>query len=245
MIECIIPNWCVPSQVRSYTTTRQGGCSQSPYTSFNLADHVGDDPNAVIANRATLKQTLQLPTEPIWLTQVHGIETVSAMADCRGCTADASYTRQPNQVCVVLTADCLPVLFCDRKGTQVAATHAGWRGLAAGILEATVQRFSVSPPDILVWLGPAISVQAFEVGEEVREVFIKNSAQAVSAFKFQRTGHWLADLYLLAKQRLHDCGVTEIYGGDFCTYMDATRFFSYRRDKVTGRIASLIWLKDM
>lgn len=242
MVEFIIPNWQAPPQVRAYTTTRQGGCSQFPYASFNLADHVGDDSNAVATNRATLKQLLQLPTEPLWLTQVHGIEAVIAEENGYHCAADASYTHQPHRICVILTADCLPILFCDRKGTQVAAAHAGWRGLAGGILEATVQRFDAKPQDILAWLGPAISAQAFEVGDEVRESFLNHSLQAEPAFHFHRPGHWLADLYLLAKQRLNACGIKEISGGDFCTYTDATRFYSYRRDKITGRMASLIWL---
>ncbi|RKZ52704.1 MAG: peptidoglycan editing factor PgeF [Candidatus Parabeggiatoa sp. nov. 3] len=238
----VIPNWPAPSVVKAYTTTREGGYSQPPFEGFNLADHVGDDPDAVAANRAALVETLELPSEPVWLKQVHGIQTVSANAQHRDCMADAVYATELEQVCVVMTADCLPVLFCDRAGTRVAAAHAGWRGLASGVLETTLQTLDLPAQDILVWLGPAIGPDAFEVGDEVREAFIDFLPEAAEAFKSNREGHWLADLYLLARQRLAHEGVTAVYGGDFCTYSDAKRFYSYRRDKVTGRMASLIWL---
>jgi len=241
MLKFITPTWPAPLQVKAYTTTRQGGYSHPPYDGFNLAEHVGDDAKAIAANRSTLIQTLKMPTKPIWLKQVHGNQIVTANTDHSRCAADASFSTQPGHVCVVLTADCLPVLFCDRAGTRVAAAHAGWRGLANGILETTLQHLNVSPQDILVWLGPAIGPQTFEVGDEVREAFMDFLPSAKEAFKTSREGHWLADLYLLARQRLAHQGVTAVYGGDFCTYTDTERFYSYRRDKVTGRMASLIW----
>jgi hypothetical protein len=206
-----------------------------------LADHVGDEAGAVAANRAALIKTLKLPSEPVWLKQVHGIQTLIANHENTNNVADAAYTTECGQVCVVLTADCLPVLFCDRAGEKVAAAHAGWRGLAGGVLEATLRHLDVPASDILVWLGPAIGPNAFEVGDEVREAFLDFSAQAASAFKPSRDGHWLADLYLLARQRLAQQGVMAVYGGDFCTYRDVERFYSYRRDKITGRLATLIY----
>ena len=243
MFEWITPNWPAPPSVKAYTTTRYGGYSSAPFHGFNLADHVGDDPEAVAANRTLLLQTLNLPSEPLWLKQVHGIETIAAHSHRTNCMADATYTTQREQVCVVLTADCLPVFFCDRAGTCVAVAHAGWRGLAGGILEATVQCFKVPAQDILVWLGPAIGPQAFEVGAEVRDTFIDFLPLAIEAFQpGYDENHWLADLYQLARQRLVQQGVTEIYGGNCCTYTDAERFYSYRREKVTGRMANLIWL---
>ncbi len=243
MIETIIPNWLAPSGVKAYTTTRQGGASVGPYTSLNLADHVDDDLQTVLANRQTLRQALNLPNEPCWLKQVHSINVVSSHSTTN-CSADAVYTNQINQVCAVMTADCLPVLFCNRQATWVAAAHAGWRGLANGILENTIQAANIPPGDILAWLGPAIGPTAFEVGNDVRDAFIQTLPQAGEAFKSSKNGHWLANLYLLAKQRLQKQGVMEISGGDFCTYTDEQRFYSYRRDKVTGRMASLIWLSQ-
>jgi YfiH family protein len=242
MLKFIRPNWPAPAHVRTYSTTRIGGHSKPPYHELNLADHVGEE-TAVAANRALLVQCLNLPSVPVWLKQVHGIHVVTATPDHINCAADASIATKPGQVCVVLTADCLPVLFCDRAGRCVAAAHAGWRGLAGGILEATLQRFSVPTQDILVWLGPAIGPQVFEVGKEVRAAFVDYLPQAEEAFTPTRDGHWLADLYLLARQRLAHQGVTAVFGGDFCTYTDIKRFYSYRRDKVTGRMASLIYLE--
>jgi YfiH family protein len=241
MLKLITPNWPAPSKVKAYTTTRQGGHSQAPYDSLNLGDHVDDDPKAVAANRATLRELL--PSEPVWLKQVHSTKIVTANSS--NCTADAVMTTELDKVCVILTADCLPVLFCDTAGTTVAAVHAGWRGLAGGILEATLQRLNQTPEKLLVWLGPAIGPQAFEVREEVREVFCDYLPQANKAFKAngEKQGHWLADLYLLARQRLAHQGATQVFGGEFCTYTDAERFYSYRRNKITGRMASLIWLK--
>ena len=241
MLKFITPNWPAPPQVRAYTTTRYGGCSAPPFDGFNLADHVGDEAGAVAANRTALIKTLKLPSEPVWLKQVHGIQTLSANHNNTNCVADAALATEYGQVCVVLTADCLPVLFCDRAGEKVAAAHAGWRGLAGGVLEATVQHLDVPASDILVWLGPAIGPYAFEVGDEVREAFLDFSPQAASAFKPSRDGHWLADLYLLARQRLAQQGIMAVYGGGFCTYTEIERFYSYRRDKITGRLATLIY----
>lgn len=243
MLEFITPNWSAPATVRAYTTTRHGGFSQIPYHGFNLAEHVGDDPDVVVKNRALLRTVLNLPSEPIWLQQVHGIHTVTARLENLNSCADAIFTTEINQVCVVMTADCLPVLFCDKAGTRVAAAHAGWRGLAGGVLDATVRALAVPPQEILAWLGPAIGAQAFEVGEEVRETFIAQLPQADQAFQSTRPHRWLADLYLLARQRLQHLGIEEISGGTHCTYSDKERFYSYRRDKITGRMATLIWLE--
>jgi hypothetical protein len=240
----ITPNWSAAKSVKAYVTTRLGGFSQTPFTSFNLATHVGDDVDAVIQNRALLAAQLQLPQEPHWLQQVHGIEVVAAEKVTRNYCADAIYTQQINKVCVVMTADCLPVFFCNQQATKVAVAHAGWRGLANGILESTLQQLDEKPDNILVWLGPAISQAAFEVGDEVRQAFSDYLPQAEQAFKPSRPSHWYADLYLLAKQRLQVQGIQHIFGGDFCTYSDSERFFSYRRDQQTGRMASLIWLQE-
>ena len=237
------PDWPAPQKVQVASTIRLGGVSAPPYDSLNLATHVGDDPQAVAANRTILQEQLQLPTEPVWLDQVHGAGVVSldgALTDIP--KADASVTQIGGVVCVVQTADCLPVLFCSRQGTRVAAAHAGWRGLAAGVLEATVARLDTPAEDILAWLGPAIGPRAFEVGEEVHEAFVAVDPEQAQAFVETRPGHWRADLYQLARRRLHQAGVTAVYGGSCCTYEDAERFYSYRRDGVTGRMASLIWL---
>jgi len=242
MPDMIIPNWQVPNNVKAYTTTRKGGVSIAPYDSFNLADHVDDNPEHVKINRQLLKTNLHLPNEPIWLKQVHSTTSVIANQENTGQCADAVYSYEKNTVCVVMTADCLPVLLTNQQGNMVAAIHAGWRGLAGGILETTLQQLNVISEDVIVWLGPAISGKAFEVGDEVRTAFIDFLPQAEHAFIPTRAGHWLADLYLLAKQRLNQQGITQIYGGEFCTYTDESRFYSYRRDKQTGRMASLIWL---
>lgn len=236
----LTPDWPAPERVQACVTTRDGGVSAAPFQSFNLARHVGDDPLAVDANRARLQQ--QLGCHPTWLTQVHGVEVVMANPDALH-EADASWTAQPGIAACVMTADCLPVLFCDRAGTRVAAAHAGWRGLANGVLEATLDALAVPPGEVLVWLGPAIGPQAFEVGPEVREAFVAQHAQAASAFMPSgRAGHFLADLYQLARVRLAVRGVEAVYGGGECTFSDP-RFYSYRRGAETGRFASLIWLR--
>jgi YfiH family protein len=240
MADLLVPDWPAPSRVRSVQTLRGGGCSLAPWDSFNLGDHVGDDPGDVAANRATLCACL--PAEPLWLEQVHGITVVDAGENPIIKEADAAFTRDPETVCAVMTADCLPVLFCDRAGTVVAAAHAGWRGLASGVLEATVARMKVPAGDLLVWLGPAIGPMSFEVGDEVRAIFVGSAPSAVFAFKPQSPGKWLADIYQLARQRLEAIGVVSIFGGDRCTLRETEHFFSFRRDGVTGRMATLIWI---
>ena len=206
---------------------------------MNLADHVGDSLQAVSENRSRLAGALALPSEPRWLRQVHGV----TVADSRDNCADACVSAVPGEVCVVMTADCLPVLFCNRAGTRVAAAHAGWRGLLGGVLEATIARFDDRPGDLIAWLGPAIGPGAFEVGVEVRDGFMQAVAGAGACFRAHRPRHWLADLYGLARLRLDAAGIRTVTGGDWCTFSDAGRFFSYRRDGVTGRMASLIWLQ--
>jgi len=240
-IDGLEPDWPAPSTVRAFSTLRQGGVSQGPWASLNLAQHVGDDPAAVDENRRRLGAALGLPATPGWLQQVHGTRVLDAGAADR--CGDASTTDQSGQVCVVMTADCLPVLFCNRAGTRVAAAHAGWRGLLSGVLEATIARFDDRPDDLLVWLGPAIGPGAFEVGEEVRSAYLTDDAAAERHFRAARPGHWWADLYGLARGRLHRAAVTAVSGGEHCTYSDPARFFSYRREAITGRMATLIWLQ--
>jgi len=238
----ITPDWPAPANVRAVQTTRQGGVSSPPYDSLNLGGHVGDAPLQVARNRMLLNTIL--PSEPVWLEQVHGIAV--ADADMAGCapSADACIARHGSSVCVVMTADCLPVLLCDRQGTVVGAVHAGWKGLAAGVIEATVQAMGVPAQNLMAWLGPAISQSAFEVGEEVRAEFISLHPQAVAAFIPGNTsGKFMADIYALARLRLNALGITDIYGGDRCTYSEQEQFFSYRRDGVTGRMGSFIWLE--
>ena len=238
---CIIPDWPAPKNVRSLQTTRLGGVSVAPYASFNLGDHMGDAPQAVARNRQLLASLM--PSEPVWLQQVHG--TVVADADSAGCLtqADAAVARHRGSVCVVMTADCLPVLLCDEAGSVVGAAHAGWKGLAAGVIEATLQAMDIAPHKLLAWLGPAISQHAFEVGDDVREAFVAQHAQASEAFIPGVNGKWMADIYLLARQRLHALGISRVYGGEHCTYSDPAHFFSYRRDGVTGRMGTFIWLE--
>ncbi|MBI3187660.1 MAG: peptidoglycan editing factor PgeF [Gammaproteobacteria bacterium] len=241
MPEFLVANWPAPANVRAGVTTRQGGVSVAPYDGFNLATHVGDNPAAVAQNRALLRTTLKLPAEPVWLEQVHGVAVVNAATTKIFC-ADASYASEKNIVCTVMTADCLPVLICNRAGTKVAAAHAGWRGLHAGVIEASISVLQETPDNILIWLGPAIGPQAFEVGDEVRTAFVNDLPQTAAAFKATSPGHWLADIYQLARLRLARIGVNNVYGGDLCTYTDQQRFYSYRRDGKTGRMASLIWI---
>ena len=237
----IVPDWPAPAGVRALSTTRAGGVSVAPYDSLNLGTHVGDDAENVTANRAQVRRIV--PSEPAWLNQVHGTVVVDAASVAGVPDADASVSRTPGAVCVVMTADCLPVLLCDRAGTVVGAAHAGWRGLHGGVIEATVAAMQVAPADVIAWLGPAIGPTAFEVGDEVRAAFVAVDAIADAAFKpAGQPGKWLADIYLLARQRLAALGVTAVYGGDCCTVSESRRFFSYRRDGVTGRMASLVWL---
>jgi hypothetical protein len=239
-VSLIVPEWPAPARVKCLMTTRAGGVSQAPWGSLNLGDHVGDDPAHVAANRARLCR--QLPAEPGWLRQVHSARVVELGRESNR-EADAALTRQSKQVCAILTADCLPVLLCDRAGSVVAAAHAGWRGLADGVLEATVAAMRVPPGEVLAWMGAAIGPQAFEVGDEVRQAFVAQHAEASVAFVPQpMPGKWLADIYQLARIRLKHAGVQAIYGGGRCTFNEADSFYSYRRDGVTGRMAALIWL---
>jgi YfiH family protein len=235
----LVPDWPAPAQVKACVTTNADGVSLAPFSGFNLGEHVEDDPSAVSSNRQRLHEAIGCA--PAWLRQVHGVQVVPADAS-RVQEADASFATGRGVACAVLTADCLPVLFCDRAGTTVAAAHAGWRGLAGGVLEATVQAMALPPEQLLAWLGPAIGPAAFEVGAEVREAFVAVHPQAASAFVPSRNaGRFMADIYALARIRLAACGVTAVYGGGFCTVTD-TRFYSYRRAARTGRFASLVWL---
>lgn len=237
------PDWNAPIAVRALSTTRHGGVSTGPYRSLNLADHVGDDALAVAENRSRLRESAGLPSEPVWLNQVHGtdVRTLDSASAARP-DADAAVAFRAGVVCAVLTADCLPVLLCDDSGSVVGAAHAGWRGLAAGVIEATVARMERPAERLLAWLGPGIGPEHFEVGAEVRSAFCDRSRDAVDAFRPSPSGRWLADLPLLATQRLQALGVRQISGGNRCTYAEMENFFSFRRDRTTGRIASLIWL---
>ncbi|CUB03081.1 peptidoglycan editing factor PgeF [Marinomonas fungiae] len=241
--QLIIPNWPAPVHVKAFVSTRLGGVSNAPYQGLNLGAHVGDQAKHVEANRNELKHLVGFSGDVQWLNQVHSSIAIELPTDQQDRTADACYTKQTNTVCAVLTADCLPAIFTDKNGTQVAAAHAGWRGLCDGVLEETLKTFP-NPAEVLVWLGPAIGPDAFEVGPEVREAFIAVDAQAQQAFKpSHNEGKWLGNLYQLARQRLAALGCGQIYGGDFCTYADQERFYSYRRDGVTGRMATLIWIE--
>lgn len=241
----LLPDWPAPPTVRAVTTTRHGGVSTGPYASFNLGDHVGDVPVQVAANRTRLRQTLGLSLEPAWLEQVHGTKVVAAERVVAPLVADAAYARTPGRACVVMTADCLPVLFCDRMGRRIAAAHAGWRGLVDGVLTATLAHLDCPVGEVLAWLGPAIGPQAFEVGPEVRQAFLTQDSAADHCFQLSPAGRWLADLYELARRQLRAAGVTAIYGGGWCTFSEADQFFSYRRDSgCTGRMATLIWLTN-
>ena len=241
MINLIEPDWSAPATVRAVTTTRTGGFSLAPFDSFNLALHVGDSPDHVVQNRALLQQALDLPAEPCWINQTHGIHVVTLEQDSSR-DADAAITRLPGIVAVVMTADCLPILVCDRDGTEVAAIHAGWRGLQAGVIQATLASMVCANDQLMAWVGPGISQCNFEVGEEVRAAFVASIPHAESFFRANRGGHWLCDLAGLAESVLLGQGVGEVFCYSGCTYADADRFFSYRRNATTGRLASLIWI---
>ncbi|HJV82627.1 peptidoglycan editing factor PgeF [Noviherbaspirillum sp.] len=249
-MDFITPDWInVPDNVGAISTTRTGGFSLAPYDDgtggggLNLGTHVGDDPDAVAKNRVLLRTLL--PTEPAWLSQVHGTVVLDAADAADAPNADASIATRAGIVCVIQTADCLPVLFCDVQGRVVGAAHAGWRGLASGVLENTVSRMrDAGAGDILAWMGPAIGPRSFEVGQDVFDAFVERDASMASAFRaLPDQRKYLADIYSLARTRLASAGVGQVYGGGLCTVTDARRFYSYRRDKVTGRMASLIWLK--
>jgi polyphenol oxidase len=235
-------------RVRVVQTTRRGGVSAPPYDDFNLAAHVGDDPASVAENRRRLRVAQQLPAEPLWLEQVHG--SAVAIHDGRYAvgqvpSADAAVTVAAGRVCAVLTADCLPVVFVDGHATRLGVAHAGWRGLAGGVLEATLAALAAEPGTLHAWLGPAIGPQAFEVGDEVRAAFVDQDAAAATAFEPNERGRWWADLAALATRRLVAMGVASVSGSGPCTHADAQRFFSYRRDGRTGRMATLAWLPEV
>ncbi|MCW8933365.1 MAG: peptidoglycan editing factor PgeF [Gammaproteobacteria bacterium] len=255
----IKPDWPAAENIHAFCTTRKNGVSTGVYAGNNLGLHVEDNPQHVLANRQQMIRQFNLPEEPRWLDQVHGNRVINAnyiypgslsgqkdnnqLTQTDGLLADASFSETANTVCAVMTADCLPMLICNRKGNKVAAAHVGWRGLADDVIEATVASLSERHSELLIWLGPAIGAHAFEVGEEVFNIFVNNQPKAIEAFKQNRQGHYLADIYLLAKLRLHNIGIREIYGGEYCTYTDADQFYSYRRDGKTGRQASLIWFE--
>ncbi len=241
----IYPDWPVPEHVKSVMTTREGGVSQVPFDSMNLGDHVEDSPAAVAKNRALLHKRCGLPAEPMWLTQVHGTTVVMHTGAANNVVGDAIIAHDAGQVCAVMTADCLPVLFCNMQGTAVAAAHAGWRGLEAGILESTIAGMQCQPDELLVWLGAAIGFEQFEVGGEVREAFLSTDSKSDEAFKAHGKGKWLADLYALTRLRLEGVGIRQshVFGGEWCTYTQSNLFYSYRRESRTGRMASLIWLE--
>jgi YfiH family protein len=237
--DVIFPEWPAPVNVKAMQTTRNGGVSLAPFDTLNLAAHVSDSAMHVAQNRQLLSQ--HLPSEPVWLNQVHGTHVVVAeKANCMA-DADASFSKKKHVVCVSMTADCLPVLLCDDAGTVVTAIHAGWRGLCDGVIEESVKALQVNSANLMAWLGPAIGAQAFEVGSEVRTQFIAKDARAESAF-IQHGDQYLGDIYKIARQRLHYLGITRVYGGGFCTYTDVAHFFSFRRDGKTGRMATFIWL---
>jgi polyphenol oxidase len=248
----VVPSWPAPARVRAFVTTRDGGTSRGAWAGvagggMNLGLGSGDDREAVLANRAVLAR--HLPTEPAWLRQVHGARVIDAadVTASQAIEADASFATRPGLVCAILVADCMPVLFCDRAGTRVAAAHAGWRGLAAGVLEATVAASGLDPAETIAWIGPAIGPTRFEVGDDVRDAFVGAADGDVgrieAAFAPLGNGKWLADLPALARARLAAIGVREVVASGLCTASDAARFYSYRRDGVTGRMAALIWLE--
>jgi YfiH family protein len=247
--EWIVPDWPAPPRVRALVTTRAGGVSRGVYAGLNLGMHSGDAREDVARNRAHLRQWL--PAEPLWLRQVHGTTVVEADGIDYSPEADAALARRPGTVCAVLSADCLPLLICDQAGTIVAAAHAGWRGLSSGVIEQTLRRMHRPPELLLAYLGPAIGPAAYEVGPEVREAFAAADRAAGqgcdpetgAAFAPSGPGKFHADLYALARHRLARSGVTRVYGGGGCTYTERERFFSYRRDGATGRMASLVWME--
>ncbi len=241
-IDFITPDWPAPKAIKALCTTRLGGVSLVPYDALNLATHVGDDPNTVSTNRDILTEQALLPEAPRWLNQTHGTNVINSRDWQLDCDADASYSSNSNHVCTVMTADCLPVLICDKQASFVAAVHAGWRGLADGIIEKTISYYCANPSDLMIWLGPAIGPNQFEVGTDVYTIFTNQSPNAKSAFVQTDSTHYLADIYQLARLRIQQSGINAIYGGDKCTVSDATHFFSYRRDGICGRMASMIWI---
>jgi polyphenol oxidase len=239
----IEPEWPAPKGVRSAFTLRTGGVSVSPYDSLNVGAHVGDVAGAVEENRRRVRERLGLPAEPVWLQQVHGVEVADLDVADDGACADAAVTRGPGRVCVIQVADCMPVLFSAADGSAVGAAHAGWRGLAGGVLEETVRHLGVPAPQLIAWLGPTIGRDHFEVGDEVRAAFMSHDPDAASSFEANARGRWQCDLYALARRRLVALGVRDVFDGGWCTYADEERFFSYRRDGQCGRMAALVWME--
>ncbi len=247
----IVPDWPAPPNIHAATTLRTGGVSEGQYLSLNPAQHVGDDSKLVKQNRQIIREILTLPSEPVWLDQIHSSRAVEATnIAVLPEQADASFTDVTGVVCAVMTADCLPLLVCSKDGLRVAAIHAGWRGLLAGIISNTVHTLktkvkstSYHPEDFLVWLGPAIGPGCFEIGSEVRDAFLDKSTDYASAFKEWGNDKWMADIYQLARIELFALGIDGIYGGAFCTFTESERFYSYRRDSQTGRMATLIWME--
>ena len=237
----IVPDWPAAKRVRSLVTTRAGGSSSGSFSTLNLSLRVGDDPARVAANRAVLRACL--PGDPAWMRQVHGTAVIDPERATPQTEADAQVTRRAGAVCAVMTADCLPVLLSDRAGSAVGIAHAGWRGLAAGVIEAAVRAIAARPGDLIAYLGPGIGPGRYEVGDDVRRTFVERDAAAARAFAAKGGGKYLADLYALARMRLAAAGIAEVHGGGFCTASDE-RFFSFRRDRTTGRMASLVWLED-
>ena len=241
-IDWIAPDWPAPAHVRVLSTLRAGGVSVGPYAALNLAAHVGDRPEAVSANRLLLREAAHLPAEPLWLEQVHGINAIRHPGDSVVVRADASVAFEPGRVCAVMTADCLPVVLSDRDGTRVGVAHAGWRGLLAGVLEATIAALGTAPAGLFAWLGPAIGPDAFEVGDEVRSAFAARNPAAALCFRPNERNRYQADLTGLARLALAAAGVRSVHGGVWCTHHESERFFSFRRDGITGRMATLAWL---
>jgi YfiH family protein len=239
----IVPEWPAPARVRAFVTTRAGGVSTGAYASMNLGTRSGDDPKSVVRNRLIVRE--HLPATPRWMAQVHGTDVadLDSLADAGAPTADAATAGIAHRVAVVLTADCMPLLLCDDEGRRVGIAHAGWRGMAAGVIESTVRALRSEPARILAWMGPTIGPAAFEVGAEVRDAFLAADPDAHQAFVAHRPGKFMADLYRLAARRLERAGVSRVFGGGFCTYREADRFFSYRREQRSGRMGAFIWME--
>lgn len=240
----ILADWPAPANIKAMTTTRLNGASQGAYASFNVASHVADNTEHVAENRRLLRERLSLPAEPLWLDQVHGNHVYQADQPNTSRQADAVTTQQIDAICAILTADCLPLLLCNQQGTEVAAIHAGWRGLASGVIDKTVECMSSTSAELMVWLGPAIGPRAFEVGPEVQQQFCVQQTDSQQAFKPSGKDRYFADIYQLARLNLARLGVRQIYGGEYCSYSDSEHFYSYRRDGQTGRMASLIWIQN-
>ena len=239
----LVPDWDAPRNVRAFVTTRAGGVSEGEFESMNLASRGGDDPEHVAKNRLIVRE--HLPAMPRWMAQVHGTDVadLDRLDESQVPTADAAVASLPGRVGVVLTADCMPLFLCDESGEHVAVVHAGWRGMAAGVIESTVRVIGAAPSQLMAWMGPTIGPSAFEVGPEVREAFVAHDPDAREAFRTHKPGKFMADLYALARRRLARVGVARVHGGGFCTYTDSARFFSYRRAQKSGRMGAFIWIE--